>query len=173
MKKSQNVYSTQQGRLQDVITAIQVLGSYETTTAKAKVWRDRIGSSPVSAGNWEKVFTDHPEFFRTYASNSDEELPSDDTEKIYSLVLRRSQPRMWLRKERRLATVPEITDLKGNQKSLTWEPLSAEKITSLIEVAVKLHGAEWTHREKSRWWIALFTASAGFLGALAGAFLKG
>ena len=170
MIKSDPAYTKHPRRLQDVITAIQVLGNFQTATATTEKWQNRIGTSPVSAISWEAVFKDHPEFFRTYEH---EEESGDQVTKItYSLVLRRSQQRMWLRKDRRLATPQEITELGDDLRTLSWPPLSVEQVTSLVDVAIKLHSAEWTHKEKSRWWIALVTAIAGFVGALLGALLK-
>lgn len=170
MRKSDPAYTKHPRRLQDVITAVQVLGNFQTATATTEKWQNRIGTPPVSATSWEKVFKDHPEFFRTY--EHEEESGAQGIRITYSLVLRRSQQRTWLRTERRLATSQEITDFGSDLSKLTWPPVSVDQVTSLVDIAIKLHSAEWTHKEKSRWWLAIVTALAGFVGALLGALLK-
>ena len=61
-----------------------------------------------------------------------------------------------------------------NEPAYTKHPRRLQDVICaiLVEVAVKLHGAEWSHKEKSRWWLALVSAAAGFVGALLGAWFK-
>jgi hypothetical protein len=168
--KTEPAYTRHARRLQDVISAIQVLANYETTTASAERWQERIGAAPVSADHWGDVFRDHPEFFRVYDVEDEDERPTKHAS--FSLVLRRSQQRLWLRKERRLATPEELPH--ASRGNLTWQPLGSDSITALVDVAVKLQAAEWAHTEKTRWWLpVIIPASAGLLGVILGALLKG
>jgi len=49
-------------RLQDVIAAIQVMGSSAWVTKRIREWEESLGT-PRSADTWEEVLRDHPEFF--------------------------------------------------------------------------------------------------------------
>jgi hypothetical protein len=49
-------------RLQDVIAAIQVMGSSAWVVKRIEDWTDSLGN-PQSAEKWEAVLTEHPEFF--------------------------------------------------------------------------------------------------------------
>jgi hypothetical protein len=167
--KTQPAYTLHPRRLQDVIAAIQVLAQYETTTASAERWHERIGAPPVSADNWGDIFKDHPEFFRIYAVENEHQ--DDKQHASFSLVMRRSQQKLWMRNERRLATPEEQKEL--HTRNLTWQPLSTDDITTLVDIALKLHTAEWAHTEKTLWWRpVIVAATAGFLGAIAGALIK-
>jgi hypothetical protein len=123
----------------------------------------------LSAKDWDQVFREHPEFFRTYEKEEAEsdEAPIDLTS--FSLVLRRSQRKLWHIKAARLFTVDEkvtlIQDNEVNKKLFTWQPLSADRVTALIDVAVKLHSAQWADREKGRW---LYLVGFSFVGSLVG-----
>ena len=54
MIKSDPAYTKHPRRLQDVITAVQVLGNFQTATATTEKWQNRIGTPPVSATSWKK-----------------------------------------------------------------------------------------------------------------------
>jgi hypothetical protein len=51
-------------RLQDIIGAIQVMGSYHEYKMSVDNWKEIIENNPLSADNWSIVFGEHPEFFR-------------------------------------------------------------------------------------------------------------
>jgi hypothetical protein len=52
-------------RLQDVIAALQFLGTYKDYKLSAQEWDKQLKSQPMSAGGlWSRLFSEHPEFFR-------------------------------------------------------------------------------------------------------------
>jgi hypothetical protein len=51
-------------RLQDVICALQIMGSYSKYKMSLDEWNGIIENRPLSAPSWYDVFTEHPEFFR-------------------------------------------------------------------------------------------------------------
>src|SRR5256885_413296 len=51
-------------RLQDVIAALQIMGSYRQYKMSAEQWKEKIENDPLSAETWSDVFKEHPEFFR-------------------------------------------------------------------------------------------------------------
>lgn len=165
MSNTKNPYTTRPRRLQDVIAAIQYMATHETAVAKAEAWGDRFGQKPVSTNTWEMMFRDHPEFFRVY--ESEEGVGS------YSLVLRKSQPRLWHRDEHRSVTPEEkiAMEKSGKVNRLTFAPLNSEQIISLVEIAIKLHDAELTHQEKTRWWFSLVGIFASVVAAIASVFV--
>ncbi len=165
MSNTKNPYTTRSRRLQDVIAAIQYMATYETAVAKAETWAERFGQNPVSVDFWEMVFRDHPEFFRVY--ESEEGVGS------YSLVLRKSQPRLWHRDEHRNVTPDEKIAIEklGKTVRLTFAPLDSGQIISLVEIAIKLHEAELIHQEKTRWWFSLVGIFASVVAAIASVFV--
>jgi hypothetical protein len=70
-------------RLQDVIAALQFLGSYDDYDLTLGKFREKIAAEPRSATNWGEIFAEHPEFFRQSEHGKD-----------YSLVLRRSKEKL-------------------------------------------------------------------------------
>jgi hypothetical protein len=67
-------------RLQDVVAALQFLGTYKKYKLSVSDWEPKLENKPISAASWKDVFDEHPEFFRT----NDKEL--------VSLVWRRALP---------------------------------------------------------------------------------
>lgn len=62
MSKSPYIKNNQ--RLADVVAAIQVMGTYKYYKLDFEGWADRISGDSNQAEYWEKVFEEHPEFFR-------------------------------------------------------------------------------------------------------------
>jgi hypothetical protein len=63
MKKC--AYVKHELRLQDVMAAIQVMGTYDWDSSPVEKWTERMGE-PISVrrnGTWTEVFKDHPVFF--------------------------------------------------------------------------------------------------------------
>jgi hypothetical protein len=57
-------YLKHSSRLADIITAIQVMGSYpQRVSRKLEKWEKRLGA-PISAPKWDDIMKEHPEFFR-------------------------------------------------------------------------------------------------------------
>lgn len=67
-------------RLQDIIGALQIMGSYREYKMEIDDWKEIIENDPLSAQSWRNVFTEHPEFFR----KNDKDL--------FSLMWRKGMP---------------------------------------------------------------------------------
>jgi hypothetical protein len=155
MIEKQSPYLTHHSRLADIVAALQVLGTYKFASRKPPEWENSIGRAPTSANNWLQVFSEHPEFFRI-------------RDEWVSLVWRRSSERVFdtrsgqeLPKE----TVDAMTD--EERKKISRAPLSAEQVTALIEVAIKLQTQAITRRAELRWWVPLLIGAIGIaIGAL-------
>ena len=160
-------YLATDGRLSDVIAALQALGSYDWATRKVERWREGLGE-PISAVNWSEIFKQHPEFFRL--NNG-----------LATLRWRHAYDRIYApgAKPKRELSDEELAGMSQAQKDeqLTRKPLSAEQIQALVATAVDLHSRAIAHQEEGRWWVAHATqvaiAFAGLLGVLLGAVLKG
>jgi hypothetical protein len=67
-------------RLQDVVAALQLLGSYKKYKLSAEGWEPVLENRPLSADSWMTIFGEHPEFFRT------------NDKALVSLMWRRAMP---------------------------------------------------------------------------------
>lgn len=147
-------------RLADVIAAITVLGTYKFYKLDVAKWGDRIGGAHTPVASWQKLFEEHPEFFR---------LTFD--KKRVSLVWRRQFPRNFL-----VDAEPEIEpddEIDGTTEDrVSRRPLDATELTELIGVAIKLHDRALEQQKARSWWIPLVAAGLAFIGALAGAWLR-
>lgn len=169
MKQESNrsPYLATDGRLSDVIAALQALGSYDWATRKVERWREGLGE-PISAANWSEVFRQHPEFFRL-------------NDGLATLRWRHAYDRIYApgAKPKRELSDEELAGMSKAEKDeqLSRKPLSAEQIQALVATAVDLHSRAIAHREEGRWWIAHATqvvgAFAGLLGVVLGALLRG
>ena len=77
-------YLREDGRLGDVIAAIQAMATYKFYKLEFKGWADRISADETLAEHWRQVFQEHPEFFRL-----------DGERKRASLVWRRQHPKRY------------------------------------------------------------------------------
>ncbi|MBO6579300.1 MAG: hypothetical protein JJ871_16850 [Thalassospira sp.] len=157
----QNEPYLKDGRLADVIAAITALGNFRYYKLPLSSAAERIANSPDQVSKWEKVFREHPEFFRI----------SGDIAKV-CLVWRRQYPKLY-----DTNTANEITraayddlDIEG-RKAISRKPLNASEITALINIATDLHAHSLERAKARKWWIPIATASLGFLGALVGALI--
>ncbi|MCK5747837.1 MAG: hypothetical protein KAH44_16585 [Oricola sp.] len=159
---NQSPYVSDERRLAEVIAAIQTLGTYRFYKMDFKGWADRISGDESLAGHWEKIFKEHPEFFRLDASR-----------KQASLVIRRQHSKLF-----NVDTHAEITKdgfkalCEEDKQRISRSPLSPEEISTLINTAVLLHARAIEHKRNLRWWIpiliALITTAGGFAGAYFG-----
>ena len=92
-------YIKNENRLADVIAAIQVMSTYKFYKLDFATWADRIVGDRSKSKHWEKVFSDHPEFFRL-----------DQTRTKASLVWRRNYPKNY--NVDRFETIPKDEYLK-------------------------------------------------------------
>jgi hypothetical protein len=67
--------------LQDVLAALQFFANYPDYDLTVEEFRQKIGFSPRSGGDWDTLLWEHPEFFRKSERGAD-----------YSLILRRARP---------------------------------------------------------------------------------
>ena len=149
------------GRLADVIAAIQVMASRKRPEAKIEDWAyefDR-NDDAVTVARWTAVFKDHREFFLTYR------LPG---EKGLKAALRWRYAFKTFDAESGKEYKPaEIETLPEEQRwSLTTKPLSGEQIQTLLNTAIGLHARAMEELRESRWWVPVFAAILGFIGAI-------
>ena len=166
-ESSRSPYLATDGRLSDVIAALQALGSYDWATRKIERWREGLGE-PISAANWSQVFRQHPEFFRL---NDEDEA---------TLRWRHAYDRVYAPnfEPKRELSAQELSRLTPDQKrkELSRKPLTSDQIQALVATAVELHSRAIAHKEKSRWWVAVATQASvaliGLAGVALGAWLK-
>lgn len=160
-KKNTSPYTKNKGRLPDVISAIQVMGTYKFYKLEIAKWAERIRGQDASTEHWRKVFTDHPEFFRV-----------DKTGDKASLVWRRAKPKIF-----NVDTGVNISKSKYDElgvehkKRISRTPLSPEDIASLISTAISLHSREIEHnKEKKKLGPFLMAVVPPLIGVLIGFF---
>jgi hypothetical protein len=157
-------YVEDPGRLGDVIAAIQAMATYYRYKLTFAEWADRISGDPADGQHWEKVFREHPEFFRL-----------DSARERASLVWRRQHARRYDGKQRRELTNDEYYALSAeSRKEISRIPLSASDIKTLVDTAINLHTRAIAHSSDRRWWVPLVGSSAAgaMIGGILGALLK-
>lgn len=152
-------YIKKPNRLSDVIAAIQAMSIYKYYKLDFSHWAERISGDANQAEYWQKVFEEHPEFFRL-----------DSSRKKASLVWRRQYSKRYdvdnesiMSKEAYESLPPE------KQLRVSRLPLTANDISALINIAVNIHARALEHKKESHWLIiALLSGLFSLLGALAG-----
>ncbi len=144
-------------RLADVIAAIQAMSTYKFYKLSFAQWADRITGSDGSATHWERVFREHPEFFRL-----------DSGETRASLIWRRQHPKRYSVDEMRTITRAEFYALSDERKKrVSRTPLASDELGLLISTAIDLHERALARRQDARWWVPTATALVGVvLGAI-------
>jgi hypothetical protein len=168
MKKSP--YIKHELRLQDVMAAIQVMGTYEWDSSPIDKWKERMGK-PISVNGiktWKEVFEDHPEFFYI----EDWVDPTDKQSKqLASLKWRRANDKTYDPK-----TNLDLTPGQAAQRdrlTLSRKPLTAEQVGTLLKIAVELHTRASAFQErKDKLLTLVVTVFGALLGAFLGAILK-
>lgn len=162
MREPSSHYLKHSDRLADIISAIQVMGTYKYSARNIENWKKLLGNKPLSADNWTHIFVDHPEFFRSDIEESE----------LHTLAIRRAQSRTYDTKTLSEITPKEFMDLpEGNRSHISRKPLSPDQILSLIEVAIKLHSQALERKKELRWWIPIsLTIISSLTGAMIGAF---
>jgi hypothetical protein len=144
----------QDGRLADVIAAIQFMSLNERSSLRPEDWAEGISGNESKALHWETVFKEHPEFFRKSPNYQDH----------YALIYRRASPRLFYRKESRMLTRAEFNALPDSEKGQVSRPrVPEEDIRTLIGIAVDLHAKAREQHTDWRWWVPIV---ASFLGSL-------
>jgi hypothetical protein len=159
-------YLVDNDRLADVIAAIQTLGTYKFYKLTFAAWADRITGDEGKADHLQKVFEDHPEFFRL-----------DSKRERASLVWRRQHQKVFnVDTEQKVS--PEVYDaLSQDQKSrVSRTPLGSSELAILINTAIDLHSRALERKQDTRWWITgaigLVTGVIGLVGVIVGAYIQ-
>jgi hypothetical protein len=138
-------YLKYENRLAEVIASIQVMGTYKFYKLDFIGWADRISGDTSEADKWEKIFIEHPEFFRI-----------DQTKKKASLVWRRNYPKNFNVDTRSEVSKEDFLSLPNEEKArISRNPLSNDDISMLIESAISLHSRALQDRQDKRWWIPI------------------
>ncbi len=156
-----------QGRLADVIAAIQVMASAKRPEGKIKDWAWELDRSRDSrtVARWNGVFNEHREFFITYHLQNEEELKAALRWRYVFKNLDAETGQEY--------TPAEIAKLPDDQrKLLTTKPLTGEQIQTLLNTAIGLHTRAIEELGAKRWWVPLIAAFLGFGGAIAGSVLS-
>jgi hypothetical protein len=163
-------YLKHSSRLADIITAIQVMGSYQRRASRRiEKWEERLGS-PVSADSWNEIIKGHPEFFRT-REEKDEEDKIKKT--LVSLNWRWSFDKNYAPKLNKSLNENEIKKNEAKPKDdrtpITKRPLETSQIDTLINTAIKLHESAHLHKSQKRWWIPVVVpALTAIIGTVLG-----
>jgi hypothetical protein len=139
MKESQYL---KKNRLADVLALMQVLALDIITHRGENALEKELQGTPLSAKDWKQIGKEHPEFFRVGGRKSDS----------VSLIARHVQP------------LPLTEDEKGR----TYEKLTPEHTTKLMETAIKLHDSQFV---ASRWWTFWMPVLGAFIGVVLAKFI--
>ena len=159
MKKKESNPYLKDGRLADVIAGITALGTYKFYKLDFKAWATRISGPSKSAGYWQTLFEEHPEFFRV---NSGEDKAS--------LVWRRQYPKNYHVDEIKEAP-PDGHSSGASADRISRKPLEPGEITALVQVAINLHDRALEQSKAKWWWLPLASGLLSFAGASVGALL--
>lgn len=155
MKRNKFPYLIDQ-RLERVLAAIQILGSYEWASREVSSWSEKL-ENEHEKDDWLQVFYDHPEFFR---------ISSDG---YVSLRWRHGYDRIYSVKDRKELSPQEIKEYKqqtGAEK-LSRKPLTPEQIAGLMNTAIELHNGTIARRRERRWFAPLiFPVLGAMLGGI-------
>jgi hypothetical protein len=156
-------------RLADLISAIQVLGTYKFAVRRVSRWEKRLQRVPLSANSWSAVFGQHPEFF-TFVREQGQLAPDP----AVALIWRRSKERNYdtvrqLDLERDEAKALHEAEPEVDAERLSRRPLNADEISLLVQLALDLHERELKHQQERRWWYAVVI---GIAGIMAGVFAR-
>lgn len=144
------------GRLADVISALQVLGNYTWASRKADSWGEKLGQV-LSGPDWLTLFKEHPEFFRV-------------NDQWVSLRWRHGYDRNFHTQKQRELNPAEIAELSdGEKEQLTRKALEPQQVESLMKTAIELHSSAIAHEQERRWMTPLLF---GLLGVIFGAVLQ-
>jgi len=149
-------YLNEPNRLAEVISAIQVMGTYKFYKQDFAGWADRISGDGKQADHWKGVLEEHPEFFRLDAGR----------EKA-SLVWRRTYPKLYDVDSEQKISRDQFFQLSDKEKiRISRSPLTNSDISTLITAAIQLHSCALDHQQDKRWWIS---GVVGLFGVILGA----
>lgn len=158
-------YTKNPRRLQDVIAAIQLLGTYPWHNSDIGVWVDRLEppskktphERESTIRHWSAVFRQHPEFFRV-----------DENSGRIALRWRLAYDPSYDPRQRKELSEAEIS--LNPHMDLSRRPLRSDQITTLLTTVIQLHSAEISRQQEKRWLLSsLLTVLGAILGGLLGA----
>jgi hypothetical protein len=128
------------GRLEKVLAAIQILGSYDWASREASSWAAKLDTDDESSA-WLKLFKEHPEFFRV------------GNDGLVSLRWRHGYDRTYSVSAHKELNAEEIAafNARPSEERLTRKPLTPEQIAGLMKTAIELHGRAIAHEQERRW----------------------
>lgn len=130
------------GRLADVLALIQVLAYDRETDRSEEALRQELQRRPGTAASWIDLARAHPEFFRVRGA---ERLETSRISLISRCVL----------------DSEERADGEN-----TRQPLEAEVVTTLMEMAIQLHDKQAAHRERWTTFIPALSVLLAVIGLL-------
>ncbi|NRA20199.1 MAG: N-carbamoyl-L-amino acid amidohydrolase [Oceanospirillaceae bacterium] len=150
-------YTEHPNRLADVMSAIQLMGTFKYGSRTIANWKKSIGRDPVSSADWASIFDQHPEFFRVISGYA-------------SLVWRRAKTKNYHVERNTDLSKDEIGRLNETEKKkITRRPLDSSQVEALLNSAVQLHASALSHKKELRWWIPV---AASLIGVLVGALIS-
>ena len=151
-----------QGRLSDVIAALQIMAAGERPEKSIKGWARELSydDSDAEVGRWTTVFKEHPEFFLDYKLQGDPTLKS-------ALRWRYTNKRYDSKTGKEYKPHEKVPE--EQRSNLTTKPLTSDAIVALMNTAIELHSRAIEELTASRWWVPVLAALLGFIGALLGA----
>ena len=125
-----------------------------------------VGFGATAQDGFEtSVFQEHREFFLTYR------LP--DEQDLKAALRWRYAFRTVDAETGKEYTPAEVQSLPEKQRwLLTTKPLGGEQIQTLLNTAIAVHARAMEELRESRWWIPVFAAILGFVGAILGVILS-
>ena len=146
------------------------MGAHPRARLGLDEWARRL-KEPKSAGNWENVFTDHPEFFVIWRD------PNDPSNANAMIRWRHSYDPTYDPETNRELTVQEREALSKEEcDKLTGKPLTADQIEALLKTAIELHSRSIAHSQEIRWLtpylLGLLGAIIAMVGTILGILLK-
>ena len=152
-------------RLADLLAAIQSMSLFQSYRAHIREWSDLISGNEGRAAYWQRVFDDHPEFFRKSGTHTDH----------YALVWRRAQNRRYHSRLHRYVTEEEydVLPVEEKRRYMSRAPVPEAQIKTLMDTAINLHQRAVESSRDWRWWVAPAVAAGGsFVGAIVGGLFK-
>jgi len=146
------------GRLADVLAAIQLMAARERPQAEIKKWAEELSGSEVGereVDRWTAVFEEHPEFFVMYKLKGDVKaaLRLRYTNKFYDPRINKTY-------------TPEETDELSTERrwALTTKPLKTDSISTMMNAAIELHHRAVEELMARRWWVPVLPPFSVFSG---------
>lgn len=150
-------YLTNEWRLANVVAALQIMGNSPWESRTVIKWEEKLGE-PSKDDGWERIFKEHPEFFRL------------NDQGYASLRWRHGFDRIYDPSQRKELNEQELSSLSDdNKKGLSRKPLSSDQIEALMKTAVEFHSRAIAHAQEKRW---IYPLLFGLLGVIIGVVLE-